>query len=168
MVLTYLSFALSILASLCYSVSSLNAAYVVAGGVLFASAGLLDALDGELARAQGRESGRGAFLDSVLDKASEAAVAVGIVYSALASGIAVVAFLASSLLVSYSRARAEQLGVGLAGVGIAERAERILILFLASLLYPLVPMSLEYGLIALTILSGITVIQRVMYTYRRL
>jgi len=72
----------------------------------------------------------------------------------------------SSLLVSYTRSRAETLGIDLSGVGFGERAERILILAMMGLL-PF-PYSLEYGVIIIIVISIITIIQRIYKALKNL
>jgi CDP-diacylglycerol--glycerol-3-phosphate 3-phosphatidyltransferase len=99
-------------------------------------AGLFDALDGAVARESGRMSTFGAFLDSTLDRFSEAAIFVGVIffyaasqpYAALLAGVA----MTFSLMTSYTRARAEGLGLD-CEVGLLERAGRVMILSLFSL-----------------------------------
>ena len=109
----------------------------VAGAVMLLG-GLFDALDGAVARESNMMSPFGAFLDSTLDRLSEAAVFVGLVffyasaarpYEALLAGAA----MTFSLLTSYTRARAEGLGIE-CEVGLLERAGRILILSVFSIL----------------------------------
>ena len=109
----------------------------VAGAVMLLG-GLFDALDGAVARESDRSSAFGAFLDSTLDRLSESAVFVGIVFFYAASGLPLGALLAGvamtfSLLTSYARARAEGLGVE-CKVGILERAGRVLLLSIFSML----------------------------------
>src|SRR6266513_2470077 len=107
------------------------------GGFLLLLSGILDLLDGQVARQGGKMTTFGAFYDSTLDRIGEAAVFVGLIFyfssgplpadmkpRALAAGLVA---LVASFLVSYTRARAEALGVE-NKVGIAPRAERILFL----------------------------------------
>jgi archaetidylinositol phosphate synthase len=167
-VLTYSAFAASILTACLYALAARSKILVVLGGVALLVAGFLDAIDGELARMTGKVSERGSFLDSLFDKLGESAVAVGIALSGIASFIVVLVFIVCSLLVSYVRAKAEQLGVEMAGIGVAERAERIIILAVASFIYPSWGESIEYGLLLIAALSMITIVQRVVYAYNRL
>ena len=111
--------------------------HVAAAGAVMLVAGLFDALDGAVARESNRMSAFGAFLDSTLDRLSEAAVFVGIIFffaqsarpfEALLTGVA----MTFSLGTSYARARAEGLGVP-CEVGLLERAGRVAILSLFSL-----------------------------------
>src|SRR5215211_5077505 len=108
------------------------------GGAVSLLSGLPDMLDGAVAKASGRTSRRGAFLDSVVDRLSDAAVLAGIVWLGIASNQPRVAVLAAtvmalSLIVSYVKARAESLGFA-CHVGIAERPERVIVLGIALLL----------------------------------
>jgi CDP-diacylglycerol--glycerol-3-phosphate 3-phosphatidyltransferase len=107
-----------------------------AGGWLVLLGGLADVLDGRLARAQNVVSPAGAFLDSTLDRFAEVFALAGLAafYAAAPWRVLVVALaLGGSLLVSYTRARGEGLGVSYQG-GIMARAERLVLLALASLL----------------------------------
>lgn len=167
-ILTYSAFGTSLLTACLYALAARSKILVVLGGVTLLVAGFLDAIDGELARRTGKVSERGSFLDSVFDKLGEAVIAVGMALSGIASSIVVLVFIVCSLLVSYVRAKAEQLGVEIAGIGVAERAERIIILAVASFIYPFWSESLEYGLLLVAALSIITIVQRVVYAYNKL
>lgn len=100
-----------------------------AGGALVLASGLADAMDGQVARARGLASKAGAFLDSTLDRFVEFASFVGlaIFYRAGLPVAAVVVALGGSMMVSYTRARGESLGV-LCKEGLMQRAERMLLL----------------------------------------
>jgi CDP-diacylglycerol--glycerol-3-phosphate 3-phosphatidyltransferase len=110
--------------------------FPIAGWLVFLS-GLADVFDGEVARATNVADARGAFLDSTLDRFSEffAFVGLGYYFAAGWQAVAIVAALGGSLLVSYTRARGESVGV-LCKVGVMQRAERMLLLGLASILDP--------------------------------
>ena len=106
-------------------------------GVLVLVFGVFDLFDGTLARATGKVSRFGAFLDSTLDRAGEALVYVGIAVGCAASGFAIGALLAAAamgaaFMVSYTRAKSESLGftpgTGMANIGLAPREVRIAIL----------------------------------------
>ena len=145
------------------------------GGLLLAS-GILDTLDGQVARGSARVTKFGAFYDSTLDRVGDGATFIGIAVFFLtapdvawrlpAAILCMVAILAS-LLVSYARARAEGLGVD-CKVGIAQRAERILGLGLVSLIFGagLRAVALEVVVAVLALASIITVVQRFVYVYR--
>ncbi|MEM3448105.1 MAG: CDP-alcohol phosphatidyltransferase family protein [Nitrososphaerota archaeon] len=166
--LTYMALVFSILSGCLYSLANLSETFVAIGGVVLLLSGFLDALDGELARATNRTTQKGSFLDSVFDKLGEISVSLGIAISGRVSSIIVTLFISCSLLVSYIRAKADQHNINIAGVGVAERAERIIIIALASVLYPFLGQSLQYGLLLTTFLSIITICQRTVYVYNRL
>jgi len=141
--------------------------HLVAAGALYLVAGLLDLLDGVLARASGKPTRFGAFLDSTLDRASEGVVFAAIAYrfaaqgSAVDAGIVVMALL-GSVLVSYVRARAEGLGAE-CRVGIATRAERVVVIGLG-LLFGLLPEAVYL----VAFLTAVTVVQRIACARRGL
>ena len=135
----------------------------VAAPILVLVSGFFDALDGSLARLSGRVTKFGGVLDSTLDRLGEIFILSGIILAGLSSlfwGLTAIIF---SLMVSYVRARAEVEGVKMAGVGFAERPERMLVLVAASLLR-----KIEYGVILISILSIITVAQRILYAHKNL
>jgi CDP-diacylglycerol--glycerol-3-phosphate 3-phosphatidyltransferase len=111
--------------------------YTKTAGAVMLFAGLFDALDGAVARESNQMSAFGAFLDSTLDRLSESAIFVGIIFFYASSSRPVEALLAGaamtfSLMTSYTRARAEGLGLK-CEVGLLERAGRVVILSLFSL-----------------------------------
>ena len=140
--------------------------YLVAAGVLYLIAGILDLLDGMLARL-GTPTRFGAFLDSTIDRLSEGVVFAAIGYrfalegAAIDAGVVVVALL-GSFLVSYTRARAEGLGAE-CKVGIATRAERVVLVAVG-----LVTGLLTQVIYVLALLTAITIVQRVMRVRREL
>jgi CDP-diacylglycerol--glycerol-3-phosphate 3-phosphatidyltransferase len=150
--------------------------WVRLGGALLLLSGVVDTLDGQVARKSGQETRFGAFYDSTLDRVGDGATFIGIAtYLLLAPDVAwrisavvvcMVAILAS-LLVSYARARAEGLGLD-CKVGIAQRAERIVLLGVTSVLVGAGPramvLTVIVGLLALA--SVITVVQRFIYVYQ--
>lgn len=135
---------------------------------------LFDMFDGAVARVTGRTSRFGAFLDSNMDRVSDAAVFSGLIvcfagherHDTLLLGLALFCLI-SGTLVSYARARAE--GVGLkASVGIAERGERLLVALVAIGLDGLgVPFILAAGLWLLAFVSAVTVVQRYVAVWRQ-
>lgn len=136
-------------------------------GLMYLLAGSLDLLDGVLARMAGMASRFGAFLDSTADRISEGVVFAAIAYyfanhgQPVGAALAVLALL-GSLLVSYTRARAEGLGLE-CKVGIATRAERV-VLVAFGLILGLLPEAI-YLLVALTAFSAT---QRILHTLRQL
>ena len=132
-VATLLGLALSIASAVLVA----SGALALAGVVLLAS-GVLDMMDGALARLTGRASRGGALLDSVADRLAEAGVLLGLLVLALVrdnDSLAVLAFLAlaTSVLVSYIRARAEGLGLS-ESPGLVTRPERVAVLALGLIL----------------------------------
>ena len=146
------------------------------GGLLLLLSGVADTLDGQVARGGAMVTRFGAFYDSTLDRVGDGATFIGIgaflltapdvAYRSPAVVLCMIAILAS-VLVSYARARAEGLGLD-CKVGIAQRAERILGLGLASLVFGAGPHALLLEAIVglLAIASIITVVQRFVYVYQ--
>ena len=146
------------------------------GGALLLLSGVADTLDGQVARGGAMVTRFGAFYDSTLDRVGDGATFIGIgaflltaqdvAYRTPAVILCMVAILAS-VLVSYARARAEGLGLD-CKVGIAQRAERILGLGIASLVFGAGPGALLLeGMVALlAVASLITVVQRFVYVHR--
>jgi CDP-diacylglycerol--glycerol-3-phosphate 3-phosphatidyltransferase len=145
--------------------------YYFLGGIAFIVGSVMDTLDGRYSRMSGKGSPFGAFLDSTLDRVSE-----GIVLSAVAAQFAdagdefavaatVIAVLAS-VMVSYTRARAEALGVT-GDVGIAPRAVRVVILSIGLLFAKGASLGdfelLEPAVYVLAVLSIVTVFQRIIH-----
>jgi len=149
-----------------------------AGWILIAS-GTLDVLDGEMARRQGRDGPRGAFIDSVADRYGESVVFVGLVAFYRNEWIlwAVLAAWAGGFLVSYTRARAESLGVECRD-GLLQRPERYVILGGASMISTIAGHLtchpdgrhglLAVGICVMAILANVTAAQRTRSTFRRL
>jgi CDP-diacylglycerol--glycerol-3-phosphate 3-phosphatidyltransferase len=133
--------------------------WFVAGWLLFV-AGLCDVFDGAVARQRGEDRRSGAFMDSVLDRVSDAILFSCLFWSLAASGenfdaALALATLVISLAVSHTRAEAEAVGVSLTE-GFFQRLER----FLALMVGLLVPGAMRPVLIVLTVLGGITLLQR--------
>jgi archaetidylinositol phosphate synthase len=130
----------------------------VLGGIFLLIAGFFDAVDGAVARATKKTSALGSFLDSVIDKVSEIIVFVGILIGSFTNPVLVLVALSLSILVSYTRAKAESMGVDLKGKGIAERAERILIISILAF----IPFqdNISVALWIVSILAIITVLER--------
>ena len=135
------------------------------GALCLAVAGTLDILDGALARVSGRVSPFGAFLDSVLDRYSDLLVLAGLVYLFARLGrpeavVAVLLALIGTVMVSYTRARAESIDVE-CRVGLMERGERMLVLIAGALLGFLVP---AIWVVALG--ANATALHRIAHTWR--
>ncbi len=130
--------------------------YGALAGVAVLVSGFFDILDGAVARATGAVSRRGAFLDSTMDRVGETAIYLGILLGNTTSPFLVFLALAASLLVSYTRAKADALSVNLAGVGIGERSERLIVIGVAALLG-----LLPWGVIVVAALAIVTFVERV-------
>ena len=150
---TFVGLVSSLLAALAYASRGYRGELF--GGVLILVAGWFDIVDGAVARATERESKRGAFLDSNLDRVAEVSIFLGILTGRYASALWVVLGLSASLLVSYARAKGDSLGVTLSGVGIGERSERLLVLSVASLIG-----FAGWGVVLVAILAALTYIER--------
>jgi len=125
--------------------------------------GFCDVLDGALARIFGEVTAFGGFLDSLLDRYADAIIFCGIILSGLCDPLWGLIALIGSLLVSYARARGEAAGVKMEAIGIAERAERLIILSIVSFLSIAWHEALGWGMIFLAVLTNLTVLQRVIY-----
>jgi CDP-diacylglycerol--glycerol-3-phosphate 3-phosphatidyltransferase len=142
------------------------------GGLAFVIGSVCDTLDGRYSRMSGKGSPFGAFLDSTLDRIEEGIVltAVAAYFSSLGDDLAVAAVVVAvlaSLMVSYTRARAEALGVE-CKVGIADRAVRVVILSAGLLLFGLGLDVLAASVYVLAGLSTVTVVQRIWHVRREL
>lgn len=136
---------------------------LVLGSIFLLASGFCDALDGALARLHGKVTVLGGFLDSLLDRYADAAIYCGLMLGGLCDLSWGLIALVGSLLVSYTRARAEAAGVPMETVGLVERAERLLIIAAASFLNLLWADSLRWSVAALAVLTNLTVAQRVAY-----
>lgn len=166
--LTIIGFFIAILSSIVYALNNLIEFAILYGGIILLVAGFVDLLDGAVARATKQVSKKGAFLDSTLDRVSEVLIYAGILYANITNNMLILLAITLSLLVSYARARAESLGIELKGVGIGERAERLMILSIVSILSILSIEIINYGLIIIAIIATITFVQRVIVTINKL
>jgi archaetidylinositol phosphate synthase len=168
--ITAIGLVFAFLAALAYAEWQSQPLFLLLAALLLLLSGFCDALDGAVARLYVQATVFGGFIDSLLDRYADAAVYVGIIvgfYRGLWDLLWGLIAIAGSLLVSYSRARAEAAGIKMESIGLAERAERILILLLASLIavfwQPATVMNI--GIILLAVLSNLTVLQRSLYVY---
>lgn len=170
---TGLGLAVSVLAAIAYTSNAFvnldwtpwNFAAVI-GGIFLLVSGFFDIVDGSVARITKRISNKGAFLDSVFDKIAEVIIFGGIALGQLADSFWCLVALGLSLLVSYTRARAESLGGKLKGIGIGERAERLLIIAIIGMIP--VREAMQWAVIIVSIVAGITLAQRMAVTVRKL
>ncbi|MBV8086416.1 MAG: CDP-alcohol phosphatidyltransferase family protein [Chloroflexi bacterium] len=140
--------------------------HLIWAAVLLFVGGACDLSDGALARVQESRSTFGAFFDSTLDRYSESVVLLGMVYHYGAAGdtralLVVFAALVGSLMVSYTRARAEGLGFE-CKEGLYARPERVMTLVVGLLLYPW----LFWFVVGLAVLSNLTALQRIAHVWR--
>lgn len=144
----------------------------LAAFAVFLVGSLMDALDGAVAKVSGRVSAFGGFLDSTLDRVSEGLVlgGLGLMFASQDNLWAVASCfiaLACSYLVSYTRAKAESLGVQCKG-GLASRVERVVLLAVGFLLANWWPQSVEVVVHVLAVTAALTVLQRVIHVQRAL
>jgi CDP-diacylglycerol--glycerol-3-phosphate 3-phosphatidyltransferase len=134
------------------------------GAALFIVGSILDIIDGALARRSGKATPFGAFVDSTTDRMSEAFMlgAIALVFAREENEVALAftfAAVAGSFLVSYTRARAEALGLK-GDVGIGSRAERVFVISTGLILAPWG--ALQWAIYLLTLTAWVTVMQRVL------
>ncbi|HEX2089984.1 MAG TPA: CDP-alcohol phosphatidyltransferase family protein [Actinomycetota bacterium] len=137
-------------------------------GILLLAAGLFDVFDGGLARLRGEASRAGAFLDSVVDRVSDLIVFGSLFWALMDQGQGTAAALAISsliaaLMVSYVRAEAEAVGLSMTE-GLMQRLERYVLLIVGLI----VPGAILPVLVVLTVLGGLTVLQRMTSAWLRL
>jgi CDP-diacylglycerol--glycerol-3-phosphate 3-phosphatidyltransferase len=140
------------------------------GAAVFVAGSILDILDGALARAGGKSTPFGAFLDSTTDRVSEGFMLAAIAYVFAYENknvfvVVAVAAVAGSFLVSYTRARAEALGLK-GDVGIGSRAERVVVITAGLVLGPWGV--LPWAIVLLTVTAWITVCQRILSVRKQL
>ncbi|TRO47863.1 CDP-alcohol phosphatidyltransferase family protein [Candidatus Bathyarchaeota archaeon] len=164
--LTVMGLVASTLSALCYIGWRTNRLLLPAAGALILLSGLIDALDGVLARTTGSVSAFGGFFDSVSDRYSDAVVLSAILYAGLCHPAWGLAAIVGSLMVSYTRARAEATGVKMAAVGLAERAERMVFLALISVAAYYNLQILYWGVVVLAVVAQFTVLQRAAHFYK--
>jgi archaetidylinositol phosphate synthase len=169
--LSAIGLALSLFSAVAYAMAKNQPLLLLLATILLLASGFCDALDGVLARTHQQTSVFGGFFDSLLDRYADAAVYAGVIIGGLCDPIWGLIALAGSLLVSYSRARAEAVGIKMESVGVAERAERMIILAAASVVAifwssVLNVGTLNIGIVMLAVLSNLTVLQRGLHVYR--
>ena len=170
-VLTFLGLVINIVAAVFfgYANSQNYSRMFLYAGLTIIGAGIFDMVDGRVARATGQVTTFGAFFDSVIDRYSDVALFFGLlVYYARANRffylVLVAIVMVSSVMVSYTRARAESL-IGSCKVGFMERPERVVLVIIGGLFA-------RWGAMApvlwvLAVLSTITIIHRIAYTYQQ-
>lgn len=136
---------------------------LIAGGVLLLISGFFDMVDGQVARVTGKISQKGGYLDSMFDKIAETAIFLGILVGGYAEPYLVFLAITLSLLVSYARAKSDSINVKLQGVGIGERAERLLVVAIIGILG-----FMDIAIIIVVIIAAITLVQRMIVTTKNI
>ena len=136
---------------------------LIIGGVLLLISGFFDMVDGQVARVTGKTSKKGGYLDSMFDKIAETAIFLGILIGGYAEPYLVLLAITLSLLVSYARAKSESLNVKLQGVGIGERAERLLVIAIIGIIG-----FMGIAVLIVVIIAAITLIQRMIVTTKNI
>ncbi len=158
-----LGIVLAVLSAITYWQWKLDSLLLILAPLLMLASGLLDAMDGALARQYGEATKFGGFFDSLLDRYADSIILCGIILGELTEVSWGLAALIGSLLVSYARSRAEAAGVKMESVGLFERAERIVLLALVSFISYVWLDALCWGVLLLAVLTNLTVIQRAVY-----
>ena len=167
-----IGFAFAILSSIFFGLTNflnqqgLEFPWQVIASIMLLISGFFDIVDGSVARVMKKTTTRGAFLDSNFDKVSEALIFIAIAVGGLSNPILAMIALSTSILVSYLRAKAESLGIELKGIGVGERAERLLILAICGLIP--ISGSIQWGVIIIILISAFSFIQRFMYVLKRI
>ncbi len=133
------------------------------GGILLLISGFFDMVDGQVARVTGKTSKKGSYLDSMFDKIAEVAIFLGILIGGYAEPYLVFLAITLSLLVSYARAKSDALNVKLQGVGIGERAERLLVIAIIGIIG-----FMDIAVLIVVIIAAITLIQRMIVTTKNI
>ena len=136
---------------------------LIIGVVLLLVSGFFDMVDGQVARVTGKTSKVGSYLDSMFDKIAETAIFLGILVGGYAEPYLVLLAITLSLLVSYARAKSDSLNIKLQGIGIGERAERLLTIAIIGIIGYMEP-----AVIIVVIIAGITLIQRMIFTAKNI
>jgi len=136
---------------------------LIIGGILLLVSGFFDMVDGQVARVTGKTSKKGEYLDSMFDKISEVAIFLGILVGGYAEPYVVLLAITLSLLVSYARAKSDLINIKLQGIGIGERAERLLVIAIIGIIG-----FMDYAVIIVIIIAGITLIQRMIFTTKNI
>lgn len=136
---------------------------LIIGGVLLLISGFFDMVDGQVARITGKTSKKGSYLDSMFDKIAEVAIFLGLLIGGYAEPYLVMLGITSSLLVSYARAKSDALNINLQGIGIGERAERLLVIAVIGIIGYMEP-----AVMIVVVIAGITLVQRMITTTKNI
>jgi archaetidylinositol phosphate synthase len=165
-IVSMLGFSFSIFSAISYLLSFNQPWFLLLAVALLLASGFCDVMDGILARTYNQESIFGGFFDSLLDRYSDSTIFIGLIIGGLCDPIWGLLALIGSLLVSYSRARAESVGIKMGSVGLMERAERLILLMVSSIIAFFWLPALNFGIAILAILSNFTVLERAFHVYR--
>jgi archaetidylinositol phosphate synthase len=179
--ISIIGFILALASAATYAVNTSQSPWLLVAVALLLVSGFCDTLDGIVARTFQQTTIFGGFFDSVLDRYADAAIFAAIIIAGLANpswdgpfwgplwgAVWGLAALSGSMMVSYTRARAEAAGIKMESVGLAERAERMLILAVVSIIGFFWLPALGYGIAVLAVLANFTVIQRAWHVYKAL
>ena len=173
--ISVIGFILALASAVSYVLVTAESSWLLILAVVFLLAsGFCDTLDGIVARTFQQTTVFGGFFDSMLDRYADAALYAAIIIAGLCNlswgpvwgAVWGLAALTGSVMVSYTRARAEAAGIKMESVGFAERAERMLILAVVSIIAFFWLPALGYGIAVLAVLANITVIQRALHVYK--
>jgi archaetidylinositol phosphate synthase len=156
---TVIGLVFAFMSAIAYGLNSQIQYAAIIGGALLLISGFFDIVDGQVARVTKKVSKKGGFLDSVFDKVAEVAIFLGLLIGGFAEPYLVFLAITLSLLVSYARSRAESLGVKLQGIGIGERAERLLVIAIIGMAG-----FMQYAVMIVVVIAAITFIQRIIVT----
>ncbi|MBZ9570779.1 CDP-alcohol phosphatidyltransferase family protein [Methanobrevibacter sp. TMH8] len=137
------------------------------GGLFILFSGIFDVLDGAIARYHNRSSDFGAFLDSTMDRFSDAIIIIGLMWGGYTTWLIGALAIHSAITVSYVRASAESKGIP-CNVGIAERATRLIILVIGAFIAVIFNnnMLMNWAVLLMVILAYITVVQRIYHVWK--
>ena len=158
---TVVGFVFAIISALVYGLG-LEFGLII-GGILLLVSGFFDMVDGQVARVTGKTSQKGSYLDSMFDKIAEVAIFLGLLVGGYAEPYLVMLAITLSLLVSYARAKSDALNIKLQGVGIGERAERLLVIAIIGIIGYMEP-----AVIIVVVIAGITLVQRMIVTAKNI
>jgi CDP-diacylglycerol---glycerol-3-phosphate 3-phosphatidyltransferase len=171
-ILTFIGLIINIIAAVFfgYATAEDQQRMFLYAGLTIIGAGIFDMVDGRVARATGQVTQFGAFFDSVIDRYSDVALYFGLlVFYARGNRFFYVVLTAlvmtTSIMVSYTRARAESL-IGQCKVGFMERPERIVLIIIGALGQGFGVTTMAPCLWVIAVLGNITVIHRIVFTYQ--
>jgi len=157
---TIFSLIIATIAALSFALENL-----ILGGVLIFLSGSLDVFDGAIARSNNRVTRFGAFLDSTIDRFSDAIIIIGLIVGGYTTDIIGILAIHSSVTVSYVRSNAESKGIPCA-VGIGERATRLIILIAGAFVAAYVDrIYMSIAILILVFVAYTTVLQRIVHVW---